>query len=194
MQKVIQSIFLLSAYNFYLCCFQGDCDVYCHLFWNKDKKISYPSLMSWLESEPLSTVSLIPCCTVSVSVFIFFSSTGLKNCCPIQQCQHSNFVNLPTSSLDFPVVVPLRGGWKPLYQFAHSNHFPVSQEIFTSIIGSRVCSWSDQRLHPVLLLRDILHPPMLYMYENGVLYTLPHPILCIGEYNNVNPKSTTILA
>lgn len=70
----------------------------------------------------------------------------------------------------------------------------ITREIFTYIIVLEYAAGKTRGYNPVLLLRDIFHPPMLYMYENGVLYTLTRPILCIGEYNNVNPKSTTILA
>lgn len=122
------------------------------------------------------------------------SEPGLKNCCPIQQCQHSNFVK-PTNILNgLSCGGSLKRRMKATLSVCTFWLLSSVTRDFYLYNSSRECSWSDQRLHPVLLLRDILHPPMLYMYENGVLYTLTHPILCIGEYSNVNPKSTTILA
>lgn len=94
--------------------------------------------------------------------------------------------------MDFPVVVPFKR------RISISLHilitFQYHREICTYRIALEYAAGKTRGYNPVLLLRDIFHPTMLYMSENGVLYTFTCPILCIGEDNNVNPKSTTILA
>lgn len=107
----------------------------------------------------------------------------------------SLLIAAPSAMAVLPLLpLPLRGGLHEGKVFTYTIGFYLTLgEVFTYTIVLECAAGKTRGYNPVAVLRDIFHPTLLYMCENGVLYTLTRPILCIGEYRNVNPKSIIIL-
>lgn len=69
--------------------------------------------------------------------------------------------------------------------------FPVSQRDFYIIVLEYAAGKTKRLQSSITAKRHFSSTNVVHV---KMVYCMLTPILCIGEYNNVNPKSTTILA